>query len=42
MGVSIWGAVRLHSMDGWALSGADGVQIKTGKWKSYFRWIDKF
>jgi len=23
MGVSIWGAVRLHSMDGWALSGAD-------------------
>jgi len=23
MDVSIWGAVRLHSMDGWALSGAD-------------------
>jgi len=23
MCVSIWGAVRLHSMDGWALSGAD-------------------
>jgi len=23
MGVSIWGAVLLHSMDGWALSGAD-------------------
>jgi len=23
MGVSIWGAVHLHSMDGWALSGAD-------------------
>ena len=23
MGVSIWGAVRLHSMDGWALSRAD-------------------
>ena len=22
-GVSIWGAVRLHSIDGWALSGAD-------------------
>jgi len=25
MGVSIWGAVHLHSMDGWALSG-EGVQ----------------
>jgi len=23
MGVSIWGAVQQHSMDGWALSGAD-------------------
>jgi len=23
MGVSIWGAVRLHSMDGWAISGED-------------------
>jgi len=23
MGVSIWGAVHLHSLDGWALSGAD-------------------
>ena len=23
MGVSIWGAVHLHSMDGWALSGGD-------------------
>jgi len=23
MGVSIWGAVRLHSMDGWALRGTD-------------------
>ena len=23
MGVSIWGAVQLHPMDGWALSGAD-------------------
>ena len=27
MGVSIWGAVHLHSMDGWALSGA-GIQAR--------------
>jgi len=26
MGVSIWGAVHLHSMDGWALSSGAGVQ----------------
>ena len=32
MGVFIWGTVRLHSMGGWALSGADVQNWKVVRW----------